>query len=89
MLTTLDRLSEDVVVLAVVVTELELSDVQRQILAADLMERADHAALHQRPEAFNGLGVDRTDNVLVDRVVNELMRVVGIELVVTAPCRAN
>src|SRR5262249_54403878 len=36
-----DRLSEDVVVLAVVVPELELRHVQRQILAADLVERAD------------------------------------------------
>ena len=50
-----DRLREDVVVLAVVVSELKLRNVEREVLLAHLVERADHAALHQRPEAFNGL----------------------------------
>ena len=49
-LASADRLSEDVVVQAVVIPEGELRDVQRRILGADLVERADHAALQDRPE---------------------------------------
>jgi hypothetical protein len=62
-----DRFSEDVLVLTVVVPELKLGNIQRQILAADLVERADHAALYQRPEAFNGLSADRADNACCSR----------------------
>jgi len=40
-----DCFGKNVVVLAIVVPELELSDVQRQVLFTDLVERADHAAL--------------------------------------------
>ena len=65
-----DRHAEDVIVLAVVVPELELRDVQRQILGADLVERADDPALEDRPEAFNRVRVDRTDNILAGRVID-------------------
>jgi hypothetical protein len=37
-------------VLPIVVPELKLRNVQRHIFGADLMERADNTALHQRPE---------------------------------------
>jgi hypothetical protein len=57
--------SEDVWVHSIVVPELKLSDVQRHVSRADFMERADHAALEDRPEAFNRVGVDRTDHVLL------------------------
>src|SRR5579883_2123484 len=39
------RRPEDIDVFAVVIPELKFRDVQRQILAADLVECADHAAL--------------------------------------------
>ena len=58
-LTSADRLAEDVGVVAVVVAELELGDVERQIFGADFVECADNAALEDRPEAFNRVGVDR------------------------------
>jgi len=56
-LTSVYRRSEDVAVLAIVVAELEFSDIQRQIFAADLMECADHATLDKRPEALDCLRV--------------------------------
>ena len=74
-LTSLDRRSEDVVVQAVVVAELKLRDVQRQILGADLVERADDPALEDAPEAFNRIRVDRADNVTFRGVVDALERV--------------
>src|SRR6266567_2337344 len=68
-----DRRSEDVRVLPVVVTELELGNVQRKIFLADLVEGADHAAFDDRPEAFNGVGVGCADDVLTVRVVDDAM----------------
>lgn len=71
------RFAENVIVLAVVVPETELGDVERQILLADFVERAHHAALNQGPEAFDGIGVDRARNILARVVLDEEMRVLG------------
>ena len=43
-----NRRSEDVRVLAIIVAELELGDVERHVLGADLVECADNAALEDR-----------------------------------------
>ena len=64
LLASLDRRSEDVRVLFAVVTELELSNIERHIFAAHFVKRADHAALEDRPEAFDGLRVDCANDVL-------------------------
>ena len=64
-LTSAYRRSENIRVEAVVVAELKFRDVQRHIFGADFVERADHAALEDRPEAFNRVGVDRADDVLL------------------------
>ena len=72
--------SENVHVLSVVVTELELGNVERHILGADLVERADHAALHQGPETLNRVGMDGTDNIFMRLVPNGTMRVFGSQL---------
>jgi hypothetical protein len=56
-----DCLAEDVRITPVVITELELADLQRQIFLADLVEGADHAALDQRPKAFDCVGVNRAE----------------------------
>jgi hypothetical protein len=40
-----------------------------QILFTDLVERAHHAALNQRPEALNRVGVDGTNDVLAGIVL--------------------
>ena len=44
--------SEDVRVVPVIVSKLELGDIERKILSADLVERADDAALEDAPEAL-------------------------------------
>jgi hypothetical protein len=60
-----DRRSEDVSVLPIVITELELCNIKRHIFAAHFVECADHAALEDRPESFDGLGMDRA----IERIV--------------------
>ncbi len=62
--------AEDVGVAAVVISELKLRDVQRHIFGADLVERADNAALEDRPETLNRVGVDRADHVLAFGVID-------------------
>ena len=46
-----NRRAENVSVLAVIIAELELGDIERHVLAADLVERTDDAALEnlQKP----------------------------------------
>lgn len=41
-LTSPDRLPENVRVLPIVIPELKLRDIEREILTADLVERSDH-----------------------------------------------
>jgi hypothetical protein len=77
--------SEDVGVLPVVITELEFGDIQRHIFAAHFVECADNTALEDRPEAFDGLSVDCTDDVLPSGVVNGGVREVFIEALVSGP----
>ena len=81
-----DRSPEDVVVLAIVVPELELRNVQREVLAADFVERPHDAALEDAPETFNRVRVDRADNVLALGVVNDAMREFFAERAIAAPC---
>jgi hypothetical protein len=57
--------TEDVRILAIIVAELKLRDVQRHIFGAHLVERVDHAALEDRPETFNRVGVNRADHVVL------------------------
>ena len=54
-----NRRSKNIAVEAIVISELKLRDVQRQIFAADLVITAHDAALEDAPEAFNRIGVDR------------------------------
>lgn len=58
-----------------VVTELKLRHVQRHIFGADLVERTDDTALEDAPEAFNRVGVDRADNILLCGMLHGLARV--------------
>src|SRR6266536_602893 len=52
---------------------------------ADLVECADHAALDDRPETFDGLRVDRADHVLLFGVVNDGVRIFFAEMFITNP----
>ena len=63
---TTNRCAENVFVGAVIIPELKLRDVQRQIFTADFVEAADNTAFNQRPKTLNRIGVDRADDVLSD-----------------------
>ena len=81
-LTSFNRRSEDVRILSIIIAELELGDIERHIFAAHFVECADHAALENRPEAFDGFGVNRADDILTSRMVNSRMWIVFIERIV-------
>lgn len=66
--TSLDRCPEDVRVVPVIVAELELGNIEGHVFAADLVERADNAALKDRPEALNRIRVDCADDILLGLV---------------------
>lgn len=69
------RRTKDVRVLAVVVPELELIDVQREILTADFMECTDDATFDDGPEALDGVRVNRTAHVFIAAVMHDTERV--------------
>src|SRR5258706_15626714 len=75
---------ENVIVQPVVIAKLELSNVERQILAADLVIGADHTALNQRPETFNRIRVQRADDVLASGMMDSAMRVFVIQSQIAA-----
>jgi hypothetical protein len=56
--------TENIRIHAVVIPELELINVKRKILARYLMERTHDAALHDRPESFDGVGMNCAMHVL-------------------------
>jgi hypothetical protein len=81
-----NRRSEDIGVETVVIAKLKLGNVQRHIFCADLVERADYAALEDAPKAFNRVRVDRADYVLMFAVVNAGVRDAARQSIVAAPC---
>src|SRR5579863_9121044 len=81
-----DRRAEDIGVFAIVISELKFCDVKMQIFSADLVKSSNIAAFQDRPEAFDGLRMDRTVNVLMRAVVNSLMGItVFSESLVSGP----
>src|SRR5713226_3059948 len=68
---------EDFKVVPIAVAELEFRDIERQVLGADLVERAGNASLEDGPEPFNRVRVHGADNVLATFMVYALMRVVA------------
>jgi hypothetical protein len=79
---SINRRSEDVRVLSVVIAELELGDIERHIFPAHFVECADHAALEDRPKAFNGLSVDCANDILASRMVNGGVWIILVERIV-------
>jgi hypothetical protein len=78
------RASKHIGVVPVVIAELKFRDVQRQIFGAHFVERADHAALEDRPEALNRVGVNCTDHILALAVINgRMIKFLQIVAVVT------
>lgn len=69
--------SKDVCVLAVIIPKLELRDIERHVLPAYFMKRPYDTALQDRPEAFNRVGVDRTDDIAASAMVHGAVRIVS------------
>jgi hypothetical protein len=67
--------AEDVDVLPVIVPELEFGDIQGHIFPADLVERADDAALEDRPEALNRVRMNRADDVFAIGMLDDFVLV--------------
>src|SRR6266571_8541944 len=82
-LARLDDRAKNIRVLPIVVSELEFFDVQRQVLRADLVERADDPALHETPEALDGIGVNRAVDVFASAVMHHPDRVLEAEFAVS------
>jgi hypothetical protein len=70
LLASIDCRPKNIRVLPVVIAELELGNIEQHIFAAHCVECADHAALENRPEAFDGLSMDCANDILPSRVVN-------------------
>ncbi len=75
MLTSRYRRSEDVVIVPVIITQLELGNIQMQVLFADLVESADAAAFDQRPEALDRVGLNGTNNKFASAVIDGRVRI--------------
>src|SRR5262249_9021162 len=78
-------LSENVGVVAVIVAKLKFRDVQRHIFGAHLVERADDAALKERPKTFNRVRVNSANHVFLFGVIDDGVRERAAKLVVTTP----
>ena len=66
--------SKNVRVLAIIIAELKLGNIEREVLAANFVIGADNTTLHQTPKAFNGVGVDSAANVFLFAVVHGAVR---------------
>lgn len=73
---------EHVRVLPVVMAELKFRQVERQVLAADIVVGADDSALQERPKRVQILGVDHPGNVLASGVVNGVVRIYSVQALI-------
>src|SRR5579872_4500078 len=69
---------ENVGVLAIVEAPLKFIQVQRKVLRGNLVIGSHDAALQQRPERFNRLGMDDAANVFALAVLNDFVRTPAI-----------
>jgi hypothetical protein len=83
------RSAEDVRVLPIVVSELKFGHVERHIFRADFMEGADNTAFQDRPETFNRVGVDGTNNIFMFAVSDEGVRKFLTEFSISAHVIGN
>jgi hypothetical protein len=74
-LTSTNCRAEYIGVFPIVIAELELSNIERHVFGADLMERADDPALEDRPETLNRVRVNRADDILPGGMVNGAVRI--------------
>jgi hypothetical protein len=84
-LASLNCRSENVIVEAIIIPELELCNVKMQVFLADIVECADDPALNDAPKALDCVGVDSADNVLALRMVDGGVRIGLAEAVIANP----
>lgn len=61
--------------------ERKLRQIERQILGADVVKRADNASLHERPEVFDIVRVDVTAHIDLLTMSDDLVRIaLGVQL---------
>jgi hypothetical protein len=84
-LASFDRRTENVRILPVIITELELGDIERHIFPAHFVECADYAALEYRPEALDCLSVNCADDILSFGMINDAMWIFAVKTLVTNP----
>jgi hypothetical protein len=65
--------AENVRILAMVMMELELRQIERQIFGADIVIGADYSALQEAPQRFDVVRVNLAANVLARLVIDRLM----------------
>lgn len=68
----------------IVESELELRQVERQVLLAYVVIRADDSTFQQRPERINALSVNLSAHILASRMRNGLMRHHPSDVAITA-----
>jgi hypothetical protein len=81
----LNRRSENVIVEAIIVPELELRNVKMQVFVADIAECAHGATFEDASEALNRLSMNSADDVLVLGVVNGAVREAETKVLVADP----
>jgi hypothetical protein len=74
--------AENIFIVPIVKAELELVQIERQVLCADVVIRADNATLEQRPERFNRIGMDFTAHIFAARMSDRFMREVTANIVI-------
>src|SRR6266540_869215 len=73
-----NRRAENVRVFAVIIAKLEFGNIQRHVFAADLVQAPDNAALKDRPEAFNCVGVNGTNNDRIFLIVGHASHILAL-----------
>lgn len=76
---------EDIRVVAIVVAKLELGEIERQIVFADVMECADDAALQETPETLDIVGMHFAAHVFVGLMVYRFVRKLAPHLRIARP----
>jgi hypothetical protein len=84
-LTFVDSCAENVHVQAIIIPKLEFGDIERQIFFADLVDRPDHTAFDERPEAFDRVRVNSADDILPFGVVDRRMREYAVQALIANP----
>jgi hypothetical protein len=84
-LASTNRRSENIRALPIVISELELGNIEWHIFPAHFVERADNSALEDRPETLDGLSVDCADDILPSGMVNGSVREIFVEPAVSGP----